>query len=203
MAEPVELAPSDWLVAHMAGDGCLARVTASDGATSFLSGGIDCTLHLHTPASLSLVSDAGVGHHEAGITALAASPNGTVFASGCEDGAVRLFAYPSTQLLAMPTRFSLPVRALALSPDGTTLVAGGDDEEIRVVDVSKPEECSVKHSLRHPGQQPLRSVAFNPLVRAQHPLCCFPCRHRPTHTAPCLSRCTTRVGGALRGCPGC
>ena len=165
MAEPVELAPSDWLVAHMAGDGCLARVTAADGATSFLSGGIDCTLHLHTGATLSLVNSAGCGHHEAGLTALTASSSGTCFASGCEDGAVRLFAYPSTQLLAMPTRFSLPVRALALSPDGNTLVAGGDDEEIRVVDVSNHEECSVKHTMRHPAQQSLRSAAFNPLVR--------------------------------------
>jgi WD40 repeat protein len=165
MAEPVELSPSDWLVAHMAGDGCLARVTAADGATSFLSGGIDCTLHLHTGATLSLVNTAGCGHHEAGLTALAASQTGTCFASGCEDGAVRLFAYPSTQLLAMPTRFSLPVRALALSPDGNTLVAGGDDEEIRVVDVSNPEECKVAHTLKHPAQQSLRSCAFNPLVR--------------------------------------
>jgi len=162
--EAVELPDSAWAVAHMSGDGCLARI--NDGNSEhFLTGGVDCTLHLHNAKTLAPVSDQGVGHHEAGLTAVAAAACGTVFATGCEDGAVRLFGYPANQLLALPTRFSLPVRALALSPDGSTLAAGGDDEEVRVVSVSDPEACSLAVTLVHPAKQSLRSAAFDPKVR--------------------------------------
>ena len=156
-----------FLFAHMSGDGDLVYVSGADGATEhFLTGGADCVAHLRSPTTLAAAGEAaGVGHHDAGVTALAASRRGDRFATACEDGQVRLFAYPDGELQAIATRFTLPVRALAFSADGTLLAAGGDEDAIRLLDVSG-DEPAVRHTLQGTFRA-VRSVSFDPTARAR------------------------------------
>jgi chromosome transmission fidelity protein 4 len=156
-----------FLFAHMSGDGDLVHVCSADGETShFLTGGADCVAHLRSPATLAAAGEAaGVGHHDAGVTALAAPRSGARFATGCEDGQVRVFSYPGGELAAIATRFTLPVRALAFSNDGALLAAGGDEDTIRLLDVSG-EEPALRHTLQGTFRA-VRSLAFDAKVRAR------------------------------------
>ena len=157
-----------FLFAHIGGEGALVHIASADGAHEhFLTGGADCVAHLRSPDTLAAGEGAGVGHHDAGVTALAAARAGDRFATGCEDGQVRLFAYPAGELQAIATRFTLPVRALAFSCDGALLAAGGDEDAIRLLDVSG-DEPAVRHTLQG-AFRAVRSLAFDPKARAHAP----------------------------------
>jgi chromosome transmission fidelity protein 4 len=136
-----------------------------------------------------------VGHHDAGVCAVAAARSGARFATGCEDGQVRVFAYPGGGLQAIATRFTLPVRALAFSADGDVLAAGGDDDSIRILDVAG-EDCPLRHTLTGTFRA-VRSLAFDPKARG----CAM--RRADTRAArsplfPCFRVLTTRFA---RCCP--
>jgi WD40 repeat protein len=74
------------------------------------------------------------GHHGA-VRALAWGPGRRVFASGGEDGTVRLWD-PATGLSQMLGRHGDEVLALAFSGDGKRLASGGADRVVHVWDVA-------------------------------------------------------------------
>jgi hypothetical protein len=158
-----------WLSAHLTGSGDVVHLCSPDGAHEhFVTCGADCSVQLRDAATLSpLDGDTGVvGHHDSGVNALAAARATGRLATGCEDGQVRLFSYPEGALLALAARFTLPVRALAFTADGATLAAGGDDDVVRLYDTSGDgEACPLRHTLTGTFRA-VRSLAFDPKVRA-------------------------------------
>ena len=50
-----------------------------------------------------------------------------LFATGSEDGFVKLYSFPDAVFEANAARFELPVRCVDFAPNGRTLAAGGDD----------------------------------------------------------------------------
>jgi WD40 repeat protein len=111
--------------------------------------------------------------HEGWVHAIAFSPNGTLLASGGEDGTIRVRDLKSGGVYALPAG-NAHVRAVAFSRDGTRLAATGDDGVVRVWHVRSYDALSViKASTR-----PLTSVAFGPHNRVtwsvehdREPLC--------------------------------
>lgn len=81
--------------------------------------------------------------HSGPITALAISPDGTLFASGSTDHSIKLWVLESGQLLHTfngrsfrhPNGHSESVRSLAFSVDGRTLISGSDDCTLKWWDV--------------------------------------------------------------------
>ena len=92
-----------------------------------------------TTKGLAVVSKgAGVVKFEAvawDATALAAAPDGSKFAVGAKDGAIRVFDASLAEVAALPPQRG-EITALAWSPDGSKLAAGDADREIKVYDAS-------------------------------------------------------------------
>ncbi|MCA9053549.1 MAG: hypothetical protein KDA75_06915, partial [Planctomycetaceae bacterium] len=65
------------------------------------------------------------------ITAVAASADGALAATGHADGSVRLWNLATGQPGATLGGHTAAVRAVAFSPDGTSLYSGGDDKSLR------------------------------------------------------------------------
>jgi WD domain, G-beta repeat/AAA domain len=70
--------------------------------------------------------------HSSVIRAVAWSPDGTTLASGSDDNTVKVWAWPSGELLRTLAGHSDWVWAVAWSPDGTTLASGSDDKTVKV-----------------------------------------------------------------------
>ncbi|KAH8047688.1 hypothetical protein JL722_12949 [Aureococcus anophagefferens] len=68
-------------------------------------------------------------------TALAAAPDGSKFAVGAKDGAIRVFDASLAEVAALPPQRG-EITSLAWSPDGSKLAAGDADREIKVYDAS-------------------------------------------------------------------
>ena len=95
-----------------------------------------------TTKGLAIVSKgatfAGVVKFEAvawDATALAAAPDGSKFAVGAKDGAIRVFDASLAEVAAPPPQRG-EITSLAWSPDGSKLAAGDADREIKVYDAS-------------------------------------------------------------------
>jgi WD40 repeat protein len=96
-----------------------------------------------------------LGGHQAGVAAVAVSPDGQWVASGGED--IRLWEAGTGKLLrTIPLRG--PVSALAFAPDGKTLAATGRERSVRLWDVA-----SGKQVKEFQGQRlMLCGLAFSP-----------------------------------------
>jgi uncharacterized protein len=76
--------------------------------------------------------------HPEGILCLDFSPDGSLLASGGEDGAVRIWDPRGTKPIRTLEGHTGPVTSLAFSPDGTTLVSSG--RTVRMWDVGRGRE---------------------------------------------------------------
>ncbi len=70
--------------------------------------------------------------HTSWISAVAASSDGCLFASGSEDQSVRLWDSHTNACLRVLQGYNSGIWSIAFSPDGNTLVSGGQDRRIRL-----------------------------------------------------------------------
>jgi WD40 repeat protein len=94
--------------------------------------------------------------HDNGVSAIAFSSDGTLFASGSDDRTARLVATSTGAELRRIT-LDRPVSSVAFSVDGHLLVVGSDDKAARLIDTTTGEEVA---RIVHDG--PVRAVAFSP-----------------------------------------
>lgn len=120
--------------------------------------------------------------HDKPICALAISVDSRSFASGCEDGFVRIFRatvnapdsaqadafclqHLSSELVQACARFGAPVRAVDFSPTGAFLAAAGDEPGvIKVVMTAQPSTVNVMRATSSVpmGMQPMCSLLYDP-----------------------------------------
>jgi WD40 repeat protein/energy-coupling factor transporter ATP-binding protein EcfA2 len=81
-----------------------------------------------------------VGAAAVGVNSVAFSPDGKTLATGCRDGAVKLWDAASRQELATLIGHSASVHAVAFSPDGKTLATACEDKTVRLWDVASHQE---------------------------------------------------------------
>jgi WD40 repeat protein len=86
--------------------------------------------------------------HPALVSSLAVSPDGTLAATGCWDGLVRVFRIPTGELVAALEGHTHNVMSVAFHPGGRHLASGSRDHTVIVWDV---ERRGVKHRLRRHG----------------------------------------------------
>ena len=96
--------------------------------------------------------------HTAGISTLAFSPDGEMFASGSQDMTIRLWETVTGNVLHILKRHINFVEAVAFAPDGKTLASGSWDKTIRLWDLSNGEPIDKFGG--HTGG--IKSVAFSP-----------------------------------------
>lgn len=91
-------------------------------------------LELRDTENGNLFWDVNVG--KAAYNALAFSPNGSLIATGTEEGDVRIWDVENGNLIHTLEGHIYPVRSVIFSPDGTMLASGGSDNTARVWQVS-------------------------------------------------------------------
>ena len=96
--------------------------------------------------------------HTSPVWGLAWSPDGSQFASGAEDGTVRVWDAATGSTLATFEGHSDGVYGIAWSPDGTQLASGAADNTVRIWNVATSETVAVLEG--HTGT--VRSVAWSP-----------------------------------------
>ncbi|HRS14606.1 MAG TPA: WD40 repeat domain-containing protein, partial [Candidatus Bipolaricaulis sp.] len=69
------------------------------------------------------------------VRSVAFSPDGTVLASGSDDGTIKLWDVTSGTGLRTLTGHTYPVNSVAFSPDGKTLASGSNDGTVLLWDV--------------------------------------------------------------------
>ena len=75
-------------------------------------------------------------HNWKGVTALAISPDGTLYGGTTKDGTVRLWAANGTERFANSRHHGAAVTGVVFSADGKRLVSVGRDTEIQIMDVA-------------------------------------------------------------------
>jgi dipeptidyl aminopeptidase/acylaminoacyl peptidase len=140
---------------------------------------------LHSAIDRSLATCSG---HEAEVTAVAFSPDGTRLATGSDDTTARLWNVATGEELALCADHALPITSLAFAPDGTRLATGSRDKTARVWEASSGASLAVLAG--HAG--PVSSLAFA--------LTAAVWRRAPT-TAPHASGARTHLGPVQRRDP--
>jgi WD40 repeat protein len=165
-----------WDIAHrrLAGSfvtghtyGVTSIAFSPDGAL-LASGSYDGTIRLwrlaHSGRSGSHVQahliGAPLSGHTGGVTSVRFSPDGTILASGSQDGTIRLWDVAHQQPLGSPlTGHTASVYGVAFSPNGALLASGSDDATIRLWDVARRQPLGLPLT-GHSGS--VYSVAFSP-----------------------------------------
>ncbi|TVS10004.1 MAG: hypothetical protein EA424_26065, partial [Planctomycetaceae bacterium] len=98
--------------------------------------------------------------HPAPVLHAVFSPDATLVATACADGAARIWhvATGEGQILGERTSHSLAVRCVAFSPDGKRLATGSDDNTIKVWDV--PTQTEITLLAGHAAS--ITSIGFSP-----------------------------------------
>jgi WD40 repeat protein len=151
---------SDRLLAHL-GKGTISQVAySSDGTLLAIAGSAGIWLY-----EAGTLKEVGVLQSNTGLVlSVAFGPDGTMLASGNEDGTVRLWDVAHGEEIAVleghtPRDGGLSwVRSVAFSSDGQTVVSGGEDGTVRLWDVAQRKAVAVLTG--HLG--PVSSVAFSP-----------------------------------------
>jgi WD40 repeat protein len=96
--------------------------------------------------------------HPSWVNAVAYSPDGEQFATGCNDGVIRLWHSSDYRLLRTLEGHQDGVRSVAFDPSGQRLASGSDDQTVRLW---HPNDGQLLHTLEgHTGS--VQSVAFDP-----------------------------------------
>ncbi|MCX2953651.1 hypothetical protein [Lentzea sp. NEAU-D7] len=120
------------------------------------SGGADRTIRLVDPASAAPPRTFPVAH-TAAVEALALSPDGTVLASGGNDGRIVLWDVEHSRELAVLGELGNALRDIAFTPDGRTLITGDAGGAVIFWDVA-----ARRQSATLPGQRgAVRELALN------------------------------------------
>ncbi len=102
--------------------------------------------------------------HADWVMAVAFSPDGRTFATGCKDKVARLWDAESGKLVGKPMVHTLAVNTLTFSPDGKTLATGCEDVfgaasgEVRIWDATSGESMAPPKTLG----QVVSAIAFAP-----------------------------------------
>ncbi|MFV9507530.1 MAG: WD40 repeat domain-containing protein [Oscillochloridaceae bacterium umkhey_bin13] len=110
-------------------EGIPAISAVATGAALVIGGGEDGSLTFWSPEGELAAWQQG---HQRAINALAVSPDGSVLASGSDDGTVRLWQLPAAQSKGTIGAHQGAVLALAFAPDGQHLASTGMDGVVRL-----------------------------------------------------------------------
>lgn len=97
-------------------------------------------------------------HDWKGVTALAISPDGTLYGGAAKDGKVRLWTSTGKERFAISEHHGAAVTGVVFSADGMHLVSVARDTEIQVRDVANGKK--IRTLLAH--EHPIRTVAASP-----------------------------------------
>lgn len=170
-------------------------VVSPDGLFA-LTFSTDCALRAHNVCSASsnpwwmkgasheppLFEVPATDIHEKPICGLAISVDSRLFATGCQDGFVRIFRasvkaaesskeeifslqHLGSELVQACARFGAPVRAVDFSPTGAFLAAAGDEPGvIKVVMTAQPSTVNVMRAAPNVqfGMHPISSLLYDP-----------------------------------------
>ncbi len=112
---------------------------------------------LYDSESIAAVGRA-LGPHPSAVTALAVSPDGSLAATGCTDGSIRLWNLETQTPFGPPLGHRAAIRSLAISPDGRFLLSGSADTTARFWDIRTGSP--VGPPLRH--RDVVYQVGFSP-----------------------------------------
>ncbi|MBK8254723.1 MAG: HEAT repeat domain-containing protein [Polyangiaceae bacterium] len=98
-----------------------------------------------------------VAAHTGAVTAVAALPDGSAFATVGVDGALRLWGFEKRDQRKEYLLSTMPLRAVAVSPDGASLAAAGDDSVVRAVTLANDERREMSG---HDGA--VRALVYTP-----------------------------------------
>ncbi|MDX8034225.1 hypothetical protein SK803_28755 [Lentzea sp. BCCO 10_0856] len=115
--------------------------------SSVASGGADRTIRLFDPTSDAPPRNLPVAH-TAAVEALAFSPDGTVLASGGNDGRIILWDVEHSRQLAVLGELGNALRDIAFTPDGRTLITGDASGAVIFWDVAARQQSATL-----PGQR--------------------------------------------------
>lgn len=136
-------------------------VFSHDGKT-ILVAGREVTARLWDVASDREVVPATRPQHGYPVTAVAFNPSGTMMATGCLDGSVRLWSYPDVSLAHDVRGNAGEVVAATFSPDSRILLTASHDGTARFWDVASGKQLGP--ALRHTDA--VLAIAYHPNGRS-------------------------------------
>ena len=135
------------------------------------SGGADRTIRLVDPASDAPPRNFPVAH-TAEVEALAFSPDGTVLASGGNDGRIVLWDVEHSRELAVLGELGNALRDIAFTPDGRTLITGDASGAVIFWDVAARRQSATLPGQRGAVREQVEMLEHHADLASL--LCCHP-----------------------------